>query len=203
MMMTWTVEGETVALELDVATTETYGATAEVTEHPVETGSAVADHVRPASDTFTVEAIVSNTPIRVPSTQMRGATRTTTVLDLPVGREVVRVSVGQWSSTFDRVRDCHALLAALVRQGTVVSLAGSLSTEESLVLIGYRVSRTADTGGGLPVTLDFKRLRRVSTARAPVPTIRRVQVPQQRGPQPAVPNSAAGLRVLQSGGVFR
>ncbi len=190
MMMTWTVEGETVALEFDVATTETYGASAEVTEHPVETGSAVADHVRPASDTFTVEAIVSNTPIRVPSTQMRGATRTTTVLDLPVGREVVKVAVGQWSSTFDRVRDCHALLAALVRQGTVVSLAGSLSTEESLVLIGYRVSRTADTGGALPVTLDFKRLRRVSTARAPVPTIRRVQVPQQRGPQPATPNGS-------------
>jgi hypothetical protein len=190
MLLTWTQGDETIALELDVATTETYTASAEVTEHPVETGSAVADHVRPASDTFTVEGLVSNDPIRVPTTQMRGATRTVAVLDLPIGKEVVKVAVGQWSSTFDRVRDCHALFAALVRQGTVVSLAGSLSTEADLVLIGYRVSRTADTGGALPVTLDLKRLRRVSTARAPVPTIRRAQVPQQRGPQPATPDGS-------------
>jgi hypothetical protein len=201
MLLTWTQGDETIALELDVATTETYGATAEVTEHPVETGSAAGDHIRPAADTFTIEGMVSNTPIRVPSTQMRGATRSTQTLDLRVGDEVLRVAVAQWSSTFDRVRDCHAIFAALVRAGVTVALESTFGTDDNLVLISYRVPRTADTSGALPVTLDFKRLRRVSTARAPVPAIRRAQVPQQRGPQPAVPNSGAGLRFAQSIGV--
>ncbi len=203
MLLTWTQGEETVALELDVATSETYGATAEVTEHPVETGSAAGDHIRPASDTFTVEGMVTNTPIRVPRTQMRGATRSTQTLDLRIGDETVRVAVAQWSSTFDRARDCHALFKALVAAGVTVALESTFGTDDNLVLINYRVPRTADTAGALPVTLDFKRLRRVSTARAPVPAIRRAQVPQQRGPQPAAPRNSFLSNVLANAGVTR
>lgn len=58
---------------LDVSVRESHGLSAEVTEHPVESGADVADHIRPKQRTVTIEGIISNTPIEVPQSHMDGA----------------------------------------------------------------------------------------------------------------------------------
>lgn len=50
-------------LHFEVVKTEQTERTNTITEHPVETGANVADHVKRELDRFTLEVVVSNTPI--------------------------------------------------------------------------------------------------------------------------------------------
>lgn len=183
----WTAEGATVVLEIDVTPTEGYESSAEVTKHPVDQGGAISDHVRANPDTLSIEGVISNTPVRIPASQTRGLTRAAANVDVRVGREAVQVQLQQWSGALDRVRDCDALFAGLVGSGTLLTLTTSLRTVQNLVLVRYRVDRTADTGNALPVTLDLERVRIVSTARAAVPALRNLRVPENRGAVAPVP----------------
>lgn len=51
-------------LHFDAVTSEATEGTAGVTEHPVEEGADVADHVRDELDTVTLEVVVTNQPIK-------------------------------------------------------------------------------------------------------------------------------------------
>lgn len=186
-LIQWTDEGETVGLEIDVTPTEGYESTAEVTKHPVETGSAIADHVRPGNPTITITGMITHAPVRVPTTQTRGLARAAGNVDLRVGGETVRVTLQRWSGPLDRVRGCDALFTELVEAGTVVSLSTALRVTDGLVITRYKVDREAATGDALPVTLEFEKIRTVSTARVAVPAVRRLQPVEPRGPQPAAP----------------
>ena len=194
----WTQGEEDLALEIDVATTETYEQTAEVTEHPVETGSAITDHVKPANGTITLEGFISNSPVAVPRTQTRGLVRATANVDLAVAGQAVRVALTRWSGVLDRVRECDALFGELIKSGRPVTLATSLRVTENLVLTRYSVSRTVEDGLGLPVTLDLKQLRVVTTSRAEVPALRALQRPAAHGQQPAAPEGTVGGNALQA-----
>lgn len=71
--LTWKGEtGQTYTLTLDASIHETHTATSTVTDHPVERGSNVADHIRPDPDVLTMEAIISNTPHFLPVDHMGG-----------------------------------------------------------------------------------------------------------------------------------
>lgn len=58
---------------IDVSIKETHGLSAEVTDHPVERGANVADHIRPMPRTFTMDGLVTNTPIEMPKSHAGGA----------------------------------------------------------------------------------------------------------------------------------
>ena len=48
---------------IDASITETHVLENEITDHPVEQGANISDHSRPLPDSFTMECVVSNTPI--------------------------------------------------------------------------------------------------------------------------------------------
>lgn len=50
-------------LEVDCVLTESFQADCDVTEHPVESGSNISDHIRPKPISFTLTGVVSNSPI--------------------------------------------------------------------------------------------------------------------------------------------
>ena len=187
----WTdAAGNTLVVELDATPTQSWESSAEVTEHPVESGSAITDHVKPGNDAITVEGVITNAPVIVPSTQMQGATRSPGTLDLP---GVGRVSVQRWSGPFDRVTECREMLRSLVKAGLPATLTtgprDALRFDTELVLIRFRVDRDATTGGSINVSLDFKQLRVVSTARVAVPAVRSAQTPPNNGVAPPVENN--------------
>lgn len=71
--ITWQGDtGQTYTLTLDASIRESHTATSTVTDHPVERGSNVADHIRPDPDTLTMEAMISNTPHFLPADHMGG-----------------------------------------------------------------------------------------------------------------------------------
>jgi len=63
-MLLWTDadSGDGLSLQFDVTTTETKDDSVDITDHPVEVGSNVADNARDAPALITLEAIVSETP---------------------------------------------------------------------------------------------------------------------------------------------
>jgi hypothetical protein len=50
-------------ITVDATMQETHAAEAEVTEHPVEQGANITDHIRPKLKRYTIDGIISNTPI--------------------------------------------------------------------------------------------------------------------------------------------
>lgn len=62
-VITWTDDaGAAQTLELDVDLQESHDLASDITEHPVEEGADVTDHVRPRLRRVTVEGFVSDTP---------------------------------------------------------------------------------------------------------------------------------------------
>jgi hypothetical protein len=50
-------------VELDASLSETHSMSAEVTNHPVEEGSEISDHIRKQPDSIQISGVVSNTPL--------------------------------------------------------------------------------------------------------------------------------------------
>lgn len=59
---------------IDVSIREEHSRGAEVTQHPVEEGADVTDHVRLQAPTLQIEGVVTNTPIEQPGSHADGAT---------------------------------------------------------------------------------------------------------------------------------
>lgn len=189
-LLTWEAASNVAAgaLELDATTLLGFETAAEVTEHPVETGPGVADHIRPLNGTLALEGVITDHPIALPATQMNGATLSPGTVDLPGGG---RATVQRFSAPVDRVRVCDAVLQSLVDGGVLVTVTTGLRTTESLAIARHRAERNGETGESVKVVLEFKRVRLATTARAPVPLVRRAQVQLDRGAQPADNRTAA------------
>lgn len=69
-------------IEFDATVRELHTSAVTVTEHPVEKGANISDHVRPELAHLTCEAMVTNHPLRQPASNMQGVTGRVQALDL-------------------------------------------------------------------------------------------------------------------------
>ncbi len=183
----WTQEtGALAAIEADVSQHEGHEITSEVTEHAVERGSDISDHAKPSSGNVTLEGIISNHPIVVPSTQMDGVTGKIQSVSLSQGGSA---SVLRFSAAFDRMRAVDRLIQDLIATSTIVRIVTHLRDYDEMILTRFRVDLDAASGNSLPFVLDAKKLRLVETQRVqvPRPAERRGQTTRQRGNQPPTP----------------
>lgn len=129
----------------------------ELTEHPIEAGSTVGDHIIDKPATLTLECVVSDTPTgeiaNHPTRQAAGA-------DAPL------VSEAAWQK----------LLEIRAAKRAVVIETGR-RTYESMVIIALSDRDDADSAGGLQFTVTFERLEVVQNKRVTV----RVAVPNVKG----------------------
>jgi hypothetical protein len=165
-------------LDVDAVLREGVTSVSEVTEHPVELGAEIVDHVRDKSETLTLEFFVSNTPTRVPRAQAQG-TQGAFRQDPETGGVVL-----QFGGTLDRVRDVEAELRLARSRAWLWRIETALREYPELVLEQVQVSRDERTGDGAAFTCTFKRVLFVSTRVASVPALRRVRPQVNRGAQP-------------------
>lgn len=200
-VLTWTnSSGAAVAVALDVAERQGFEATAEPTEHAVERGANISDHVKPGNDTFTVEGLVTDS-LFIDDGRVTGARGSVQSTEITVGGKRVTLATFQWSQAFDRVRLVDGLLLDAVKSGALVTYSSSLRGDVAdCVITRYRVDREAGTGTALPLTLELRRVRLVSVRRVevPDPAQRRGQQRGQRGSQPATTPAAARRTALQN-----
>lgn len=147
-------------LIIDAAEGERHDASAEPTEHPVEEGAAISDHVQPNLDRLSLECVVSN---------------------YPTGRVLDRIT----DAGGDRALNTWQQLRTLMHSGTRVDIETSLRLYEGMVIKAVSAPRDAKSGQALRFTLDAQELRTVTTeeVEAPAPREERGRQQMDRGRQ--------------------
>lgn len=150
-------DGTSGAFSLDATVEEQHGVQAQVTDHPVETGSNVTDFIRPLPRKVSLHAWISNTPVVLPQ-------------DGSVTGGQKNVSVGnttwtalQFDASFDRVHDVYNLLIDGAQAGALWTIATTLEVYADFALTNVQVPRDAARGNILDATLEFQEILTVQT----------------------------------------
>jgi hypothetical protein len=224
--LAWTTKaGEPRTLFFDVVTDLTIELNSSATEHPVERGANIADHVKKELDKVSFEAFVSNAPIE--DTNGRGGA----VKSLPIRIEkykaplaptpgavfsalgsAARDAVGsllgkkeaeyaaqvlQWETPFDAPSDTLQELEKLRDEVQLVNVFTTNRTYESMFLESVQMTANADTGTGRTFRLAFKELRQVEVrfTNAPKPTEIRAVAKVPKGTQGPTPLPDGGPKM--------
>lgn len=199
-------------LTFDVITEREHSGDTSVTEHPVEDGPDITDHVRPAPYEITLEAFISNTPITggtLVSTPLDVATYTAPFSPTPgaafaaIGQGVTALQnaifgapdppnakILTFASPFDAVADTLAQLQSFHDNSTLLTLITSECSYDQCVMTSFKLGKTHETGSGATCSMAFKVLNIVQTSvtTAPAPAVVRGAVALnagQKAPTPA------------------
>lgn len=193
VLLEWT-DGFPYAIGIDATGTYGFEHTAETTDHVVDSGAQVTDHIRSNPSTGTVEGIITNSPLRAlaPTRDRVAGVR---AVKLPDGSSV---NVSVWDIEFDRVRQTDELFQQLMDARSLVRLTTGFRVLENLAVVRYSVKKDETTGNSVAVVLEFKQIRFAVSQRATVtPIVRRAIPPQQRGAQPV--DNRTGAARLEDG----
>jgi hypothetical protein len=139
-------------LRLDCAEEEVHGLEAMITEHPVEEGINISDHIRRLPYTLEISGIVTNTPI---VNLEKEDPQSPNTLDT--------------SSPADRVALSYSELNEMLSNGTIVDAITSLATYSNMVIQNRTITRNAENGNVLNVTISLRELLTAETEQVPVP----------------------------------
>src|SRR5438132_10006682 len=150
-------------LELDAAIAEMHSGANEITDHPVEDGADITDHVRVKPDTVTIEGIISNTPVVASSARFEGGLETSE-------QNGVLVVSGVGADTLDEARadSAYQQLLKIKEDRLPVVIITSLRQYERMVLERLNVPRDARTGSALRFSATFRQVRTVASERVKV-----------------------------------
>jgi hypothetical protein len=134
---------------IDVVETEEHSLTSEITDHPVEEGSDVADNIRRKPRELTLTgAVVSNTPI--------GA--------IAQARSLVTA----FGASTKPAEEAYQFLEQLFESRDAVTIVTDLKKYDSMALETLTIPREAKNAGGLIFTAHFKEVRIISNQRVTV-----------------------------------
>lgn len=150
------------SLIIDCSVTESHGRESETTDHPVEEGFNITDHVRPKPDMVTIEGIVTDTPL---STEQQ--VRVINGHNVPVNTSTAPQG--------DPGRSKNALtFLEKLRIGQLITVATGIKVYESMQITSLTVPRDKGTIASLKFTVICKQVRvvlnqqtRVRTSKTP------------------------------------
>lgn len=128
------------AIALDAAITDTHEFSAEVTDHPLETGSSVQDHVYLNPDRLTIEGEISNSPVQIFGGLLSG-----------------------FSGISDRRVEAYEELKALNKARAPITVVTGLAVYDNMVMDSLKFPRDQNTGQRLLFTAEFKKVTFVET----------------------------------------
>lgn len=207
-------------LTFDVVTSETQEFSTAITEHPVEKGSNIADHIRQELTNVRLEVFVSNAPINNPKFSRQS-------VDLPVkefspplaptpgsifgalgslissllsGKKEWKAQVYKTSKEENFVADALDTLRQIQTKGTLCDIYTSSRNHKSMLLVRVEPNGNAGTGTGRSLTLEFRQFREVATklVAAPKSTETRGKTIEKKGAQAPTEVPAAKKSVLKA-----
>lgn len=198
----------------DAVLEEVHSSTATITDHPVETGSAVTDHVRKNPDSLRLTLLITNSPI-VDAPAPGGGSLIKQTIEYRVKRHL-EASVGGLSvaapgplnlvgnflpdvtksisaigprAALARDRAVYDELQRMMRESSVVTVVTSIRTYDNMAIAEVSLPRAAI--GGAEITVNLRQLRFVSAriVDVPIPKIDAANKRADRGakgpPEPA------------------
>jgi len=139
-----------VVLRLDASVQEVHGRSAQVTRHPIEAGSQIADHINPDPQTIEITGIVSNDPI----------------VFLPSLNRKPSVTGGDPGS---RAEDALDFFETLIDERRLVTVATTLKIYENMALENLSSTRNKDTGRTLSFVARFSEITIATTEQVAAP----------------------------------
>lgn len=145
-------------ITIDACKDETHTLTNTVTDHPVEEGFNISDHVRPDPDMVTLSCFVSNTPLstdqQTRANQEGGNSSAQTNADGSV--KIIQIP-GRGKATFDKLKK-------LRDEGTLIEVVTTLKTygvsaDEGMVVQSLTVPRNTKNYDGLEFSVTLKQIR--------------------------------------------
>lgn len=184
-------------ITFDLILSESHSHTSEITEHPVEVGANVTDHIRPLPTVLSLELFVTNSPVSEFSGEHTGE-QITTEIDVPHYEPPNEPTIGGvfrlaakginagldaitggpapkkaqflgFTDTFDRIKETHDTLLDLWQRGETMQVVTSTQIYDSMAFAQVQYPRTE--AGGASFSLEFKHIRTVTseTVKAPKP----------------------------------
>jgi hypothetical protein len=172
-------------ITLDASLSESHNAEVEATDHPVEQGADVTDHLRAKPRTVTIEGLITNTPMPDPGVDARNAE--VTEVRSPDGRVVFDSRTPTMDAT--RAGAAYRDLLAL-RAGKLVTVVTAIETLENMAITSIQVPRDAKSGQALRFSIQLKEIRQVSSATTKI-VENKVKSKKDLGKQTPTPTPAA------------
>lgn len=174
-----------------------------VTEHPVEEGANIVDHMRPEADRISLEVKISNDPIDYDdpdgvATQYGGSVQTVN-LDDGQNRQLsgLKAQLLTFPSGFNVLADTQAKLDQLRLAGTRFDVAMPSGYFANMVVEKVSEKRVAASGSGGDLSIALKKVRVATsqTVASPKPKEPRAQLKVDKGQQ----QPTAAPKQIQSG----
>ena len=189
------------AIAVDAMVREVHRLAGEATSHPVEAGSDISDHYRPAPRGIELEGIITDTPIGVPGSHENGAVPVQRTFEIPTELFGMRLgpipisipgfskqgSVTTFSTTMERVRSTWEEFESMFAERKVITIVTSLRSYEDMVLTELTVDRKP---GSYHFSCFGQQITTVQSGRSatvPIPKVKRAIPKVDKGKQqPAV-----------------
>lgn len=146
-------------LEFDASISENHSSELELTDHPIEVGADVTDHMRLRPNTFAMSAIISNRPIVKDASTSPGI---------------------RGGSPLERAEDAYREMLRWQSDGLLLTVITTLRTYENTVLQSISPTRDASTGQILQAQLVFREILTAETRLVDVPDTERPQDNKRR-----------------------
>lgn len=153
------------AITVDAMIEEEHEATVDVTEHPVEKGADITDHIRPRLRSLRLYGIISNTPLGFPE-PVAGAIQLAalaTGVTVPSGLIQSAVDLMKSGGLFLRVKAAFDQLQQLVDNAVPVTLHTPLKDYTNVAICSLRIVRRSGLGDAIEFTAYLKEVRTVDS----------------------------------------
>ena len=200
------------AMFFDIVENENHSWANLITDHPVEEGVAVTDHVRPQANKVTVTGHISNTPIysaagrdvQIPLTVPKwsapfvptpGAVFGAAEDALPAAAtalfgtsEPLVAHVFAFPDTHNFVQETLTVLSLLRSAATIIKVVTPHWSYDDMIIENVEFARDSTSGTGASISVSLKQIRIVesSLVAAPVPSIPRAAPSKAKGNQAPV-----------------
>lgn len=202
-------EFDDVSYLFECVTSETGEHTSTATEHNVEKGANVSDHIRPGLDKVSLEVFVSNTPL-TDVNGLYGLAKSSVELDVPSFKQSLSPTPGALinaaaSAIGDLISGKPTYKAQFITyggprnvpkdvvtqlddwrlKGVVGKVVTAWKTYESVIIEHVGVKRDASMGEAVTITIDLREIRMVETkmVTVPIPTETRGKTMVNKGRQ--------------------
>lgn len=176
-------DGSLGVIDFDATLQEQHTISVAITQHPIESGSTITDHVRPNPDTLTLEFFITNTPITIFGATVEGKRYPKLgmeqVAETPIGALAAALPGGLipaggllFSKNFDRVSAVYEALKKLAKAGTLVTVYTSIRKYENFLIESVTAPKSAQSGNAIAFSVSIREIRVVSTettGEVPVP----------------------------------
>lgn len=141
------LQGENIEVVLDAVITEVFDNTVTVTENPVELGAQITDHSIIQPRTYTMEAVVSNTPLGFTGLQETAGN----IIDSVTGFFGDSTGTG-----LTRAQAAYRDLVNIQSAREPITVQTGLNLLPNLLITRISSARTKDTSGALFFTADLR-----------------------------------------------